>query len=115
MAPDDLHTVFGGLLGHHFVAVMGAVGTELPMGQAAFLSTMDVRLHQVRMSKLAVYLLRPSYRIMWLFLAVSSTAVQSSHGVIHNHAVCLPLAGVPQIPTQWGQASSQEGLLHSPV
>lgn len=47
MAPDDLHTVFGGLLGHHFIAVMGAVGSELPMGQAAFLSTMDVRLHQV--------------------------------------------------------------------
>ena len=47
MAPDDLHTIFGGILGHHFIGILGAVGRALPMGEPAFLSLMDVRLHQV--------------------------------------------------------------------
>ncbi len=45
MAPDDLHTVFGGLLGHHFTAVLGAVGESLEMGKAKFLQKCDARLH----------------------------------------------------------------------
>ncbi|GAQ92408.1 hypothetical protein KFL_010090040 [Klebsormidium nitens] len=47
MAPDDLHTIFGGILGHHFIGILGAVGRALPMGEPAFMSFMDVRLHQV--------------------------------------------------------------------
>ena len=50
MAPDDLHTIFGGLLGHHFIAILSAVGKVLPEGEKAFLEKMDVRLHQVSSS-----------------------------------------------------------------
>lgn len=46
MAPDDLHTVFGGLLGHHFTAVLEAVGDMMDIGRAKFLDLMDTRLHQ---------------------------------------------------------------------
>jgi hypothetical protein len=47
MAPDDLHTVYGGILGKHFINVLKEVGVALPMGQVAFMIPMDGRLHDV--------------------------------------------------------------------
>jgi hypothetical protein len=47
MAPDDLHTVYGGKLGKHFINVLKEVGAGLPMGQVAFMTLMDGRLHDV--------------------------------------------------------------------
>lgn len=46
MAPDDLHTVFGGLVGSHFVNVLGEIGARMDMGRAAFLDLLDKRLHR---------------------------------------------------------------------
>jgi hypothetical protein len=37
MAPDDLHTVFGGVLGKHFINVLTKVGNQLDMGKDKFL------------------------------------------------------------------------------
>ena len=37
MAPDDLHTVFGGVLGKHFINILGEVGRQLDMGEEKFL------------------------------------------------------------------------------
>jgi hypothetical protein len=37
MAPDDLHTVFGGVLGKHFINVLTEVGRQLDMGMDKFL------------------------------------------------------------------------------
>jgi hypothetical protein len=46
MAPDDLHSIFGGLLGSHFPNIICKVGRLLPMGETAFKQLMDVRLHR---------------------------------------------------------------------
>jgi hypothetical protein len=46
MAPDDLHSIFGGLLGSHFPNIICEVGRLLPMGETAFKQLMDVRLHR---------------------------------------------------------------------
>jgi hypothetical protein len=37
MAPDDLHTVFGGVLGKHFINILTEVGNQLDMGKDKFL------------------------------------------------------------------------------
>jgi hypothetical protein len=37
MAPDDLHTVFGGVMGKHFINVLIEVGKQLNMGETKFL------------------------------------------------------------------------------
>jgi hypothetical protein len=37
MAPDDLHTVFGGVMGKHFINILGEVGKQLEMGEEKFL------------------------------------------------------------------------------
>jgi hypothetical protein len=37
MAPNDLHTVFGGVLGKHFINVLTEVGKQLEMGKDKFL------------------------------------------------------------------------------
>jgi hypothetical protein len=37
MAPDDLHTVFGGILGKRFIIVLTEVGNQLDMGKNKFL------------------------------------------------------------------------------
>lgn len=37
MAPDDLHTVFGGVLGKHFINILTEVGKQLDMGKDKFL------------------------------------------------------------------------------
>ena len=47
MVPDDLHTVFGGVLGDHFFGLLEAVADLHPLGKTAFLETMNVRLHQI--------------------------------------------------------------------
>jgi hypothetical protein len=47
MAPDDLHTVYGGILGKHFINVLKEARAALPMGQVAFMTLMDGRLHDV--------------------------------------------------------------------
>jgi hypothetical protein len=46
MAPDDLHSIFGGLLGSHFPNIICEVSRLLPMGETAFKQLMDVRLHR---------------------------------------------------------------------
>ncbi|GAQ92528.1 hypothetical protein KFL_010410010, partial [Klebsormidium nitens] len=47
MVPDDLHTVYGGVLGSHFLNILEAVANIHPLGKAAFLALMNVRLHQI--------------------------------------------------------------------
>jgi hypothetical protein len=47
MAPDDLHTLYGGVLGKHFINVLKEAGAALPMGKVAFMTLMDGRLHDV--------------------------------------------------------------------
>jgi hypothetical protein len=37
MAPDDLHTVFGGVLGKQFINIFTEVGNQLDMGHHKFL------------------------------------------------------------------------------
>jgi hypothetical protein len=37
MAPDDLHTVFCGVLGKHFINILTEVGNQLNMGKDKFL------------------------------------------------------------------------------
>jgi hypothetical protein len=37
MAPNDLHTVFGGVLGKHFINILTEVGNQLNMGRDKFL------------------------------------------------------------------------------
>lgn len=46
MAPDDLHTVFGGILGAHMPNILAEIGHLLPQGHDAFLEAMDGRLHR---------------------------------------------------------------------
>src|SRR3569833_99061 len=43
MVPDDLHTVYGGVLGSHFLNILDAVAEIHPDGKAAFLSLMNIR------------------------------------------------------------------------
>lgn len=47
MVPDDLHTVYGGVLGSHFLNILDAIAEIHPLGKAAFLALMNVRLHQI--------------------------------------------------------------------
>ena len=47
MVPDDLHTVYGGVLGSHFLNILDAIAAIHPDGKAAVLALMNVRLHQI--------------------------------------------------------------------
>jgi hypothetical protein len=46
MAPDDLHSVYGGVLGSHLLHILDEIGRLLPIGVTAFNQVMDVRLHR---------------------------------------------------------------------
>jgi hypothetical protein len=45
MAPDDLHTVFGGVLGKHFIKVLTEVGNQLDMEKDKFLQAINTLFH----------------------------------------------------------------------
>ena len=47
MAPDDLHSVYGGVLGAHLPQVVRNLGELLPMGVTKLLETLDSRLHRI--------------------------------------------------------------------
>lgn len=47
MVPDDLHTVYGGVLGSHLLNIMDNIGAIHPDRKKKFLSFMDVRIHQI--------------------------------------------------------------------
>ena len=47
MVPDDLHTVFGGILGSHLFGLIDEVAEHHSAGKTAFFATMNNRLHQI--------------------------------------------------------------------
>jgi hypothetical protein len=46
MAPDDLHSVYGGVLGSHLPNILDSVGSLLPIGVRKFNEVLDVRVHR---------------------------------------------------------------------
>jgi hypothetical protein len=46
MAPDDLHSVYGGVLGSHLPNILDSIGRLLPIGVRKFNEVLDVRLHR---------------------------------------------------------------------
>lgn len=47
MAPDDLHSVYGGVCGAHLPQILRNLGELLPMGVTKLLELLDSRLHRI--------------------------------------------------------------------